>query len=151
LTKFDISKNAIMAEGGKALAAGLKGNQVMAELNIANTNLSNNGHDMSGVAAVADTVSGMGALTKLIFGGDKWYNGEEWATHEPATLEVGMVEADFSNKGLTAAGAVIIAAWISHKDMGALIKLDIRNNRIGAEQEQGLHRICVAGGIELAK
>jgi hypothetical protein len=35
--------------------------------------------------------------------------------------------------------------------MGALIKLDISSNRIGAEQEQDLQRICVAGGIELAK
>jgi hypothetical protein len=35
--------------------------------------------------------------------------------------------------------------------MGALIKLGISNNQIGAEQERGLQRICVAGGIELAK
>jgi hypothetical protein len=33
--------------------------------------------------------------------------------------------------------------------MGALIKLDISNNGIGAEQEGGLQRICVASGIEL--
>jgi hypothetical protein len=37
------------------------------------------------------------------------------------------------------------------KDMGALTKLDISGNNIGAEQEGGLQRICVAGGIELAK
>jgi hypothetical protein len=35
--------------------------------------------------------------------------------------------------------------------MGALTKLDISRNYIGAEQEGGLQRICVAGGIELAK
>jgi hypothetical protein len=35
--------------------------------------------------------------------------------------------------------------------MGALTKLDISGNDIGAEQEGGLQRICVAGGIELAK
>jgi hypothetical protein len=29
----------------------------------------------------------------------------------------------------------------------ALIKLDISSSRIGAEQERGLQRICVAGGI----
>jgi hypothetical protein len=34
--------------------------------------------------------------------------------------------------------------------MGALIKLDIGSNHIGAEQERDLQRICVAGGIELA-
>jgi hypothetical protein len=31
------------------------------------------------------------------------------------------------------------------------MKLDISSNRIGAEQERDLQRICVAGGIELAK
>ena len=36
-------------------------------------------------------------------------------------------------------------------DNGALIKLDISSNAIGAEQEGDLQRICVAGGIELAK
>jgi hypothetical protein len=46
-------------------------------------------------------------------------------------------------------GAIAIANAI--KDMGALIKLDISRNGIGAEQEGGLQRICVAGGIELAK
>jgi hypothetical protein len=36
-------------------------------------------------------------------------------------------------------------------DNRALIKLDISNNHIRAEQELHLQRICVAGGIELAK
>jgi hypothetical protein len=35
--------------------------------------------------------------------------------------------------------------------MVALMKLDIRSNNIGAEQEGDLQRICVAGSIELAK
>jgi hypothetical protein len=33
---------------------------------------------------------------------------------------------------------------------GALIKLDISRNFIGAEQSEDLQRICVASGIELA-
>jgi hypothetical protein len=37
------------------------------------------------------------------------------------------------------------------KDNGALIKLDICNNHISAEQERDLQRICVTSGIELAK
>jgi hypothetical protein len=45
----------------------------------------------------------------------------------------------------------IIALAGAIKDMGALIKLDISNNQIGAAQERDLQRICVAGGIELAK
>jgi hypothetical protein len=45
-------------------------------------------------------------------------------------------------------GIMALAAAIP--DMGALIKLDISSNQIGAEQERDLQRICVAGGIELA-
>ena len=44
-----------------------------------------------------------------------------------------------------------IAITNSIPDMGALIKLDIRSNRIGAEQEGDLQRICAASGIDLAK
>jgi hypothetical protein len=50
---------------------GLKGNQVMTELNIADNKLTLNASgndaydDMSGVTAVANTISGMGALTSL--------------------------------------------------------------------------------------
>jgi hypothetical protein len=69
---------------------------------------------------------------------------------EPATLEVGMSEANFSKKNLGVGGAIIIAAWLTHKDNGALIKLDISSNYIGGEQEGDLQRICVASGIELA-
>jgi hypothetical protein len=58
-------------------------------------------------------------------------------------------EADFSGQGLGHVDAMLIANDIS--DNGALTKLDISWNDIGAEQEGGLQRICVAGGIELAK
>jgi hypothetical protein len=46
-------------------------------------------------------------------------------------------------------GVVCLSAAI--RDNQALIKLDIGSNHIGAEQERDLQRICVAGGIELAK
>jgi hypothetical protein len=39
MTKFDISSNDLRAEGGKALAAGLKGNLVITELNISRNSL----------------------------------------------------------------------------------------------------------------
>jgi hypothetical protein len=39
MTKFDISSNDIQAEGGKALAAGLKGNKVIKELNTSGSSL----------------------------------------------------------------------------------------------------------------
>ena len=60
-----------------------------------------------------------GALSKLTFGGDK-VNSWDSEAPEPAVLEVGMAEADLSNKGLKAGGAIIVGAWISHKDDGAM-------------------------------
>jgi hypothetical protein len=68
LTKFDISSNEIKAEGGKALAAGLKGNQVITELNISSNNLSCNFdgcRDTSGVIDIADAIPDMGAMMSL--------------------------------------------------------------------------------------
>jgi hypothetical protein len=101
------------------------------------------------IMLVAD-IAGNGALSKLIFGGVEYWSGNQYATPEPAILELGMTEADLSNKHLQAAGAIIIAAWISHRDKGALVKLDIGNNYIGAGKKRGLQRICVARGIDLA-
>jgi hypothetical protein len=68
MTKFDISSNEIRAEGGKALAAGLKGNQVITELNISSNNLGLNSAgngDISGVITIANVISDMGALSSL--------------------------------------------------------------------------------------
>jgi Ran GTPase-activating protein (RanGAP) involved in mRNA processing and transport len=86
MTKLDISKNSLRAEGGRALAVGLKGNQVMAELNIADNDLTLNARataydDMSGVTAVADAIKDMRALSSLnlaencLCGIDKYENG----------------------------------------------------------------------------
>jgi Ran GTPase-activating protein (RanGAP) involved in mRNA processing and transport len=74
MTKFDISSNNILAEGGKALAEGLKGNQVIKELNFSGNMLGCSkslivfeafNSDTSGIIAIADVIPGMGALTKL--------------------------------------------------------------------------------------
>jgi hypothetical protein len=121
LMKLDISKNGLCFVGAKVLAEALRGNQVMTEINIASNNLSNSGRDMSGITTLADIVSGIGALSKLIFGGDEYageWNGDGYAmiTPEPATLEVGMTEAEFSNKNLGEGGAIIISAWLTNKD-----------------------------------
>jgi hypothetical protein len=71
LTKFDISKNCLCAAGGKAVAEGLKDNQVITELNIASNRLGcktrydSDDADMSGVVALADVIPDMGAMTSL--------------------------------------------------------------------------------------
>jgi Leucine-rich repeat (LRR) protein len=63
-----VEDNGLCAEGGKALAAGLKGNQGITELNISNNSLGKNsdyGDDSSGVIALADVIKDMGALSVL--------------------------------------------------------------------------------------
>jgi hypothetical protein len=42
-----------------------------------------------------------------------------------------MTEVDLSNKGLQAGGAIIVAAWISHRDKGAMTSLNLAGNAIG--------------------
>jgi hypothetical protein len=80
-------------------------------------------------------------LLTLIFCGDKL---NPWDATEPATLKVGMTEADFSSKNLGPAGAIIISAWISHKDKGALSSANLLGNYIPMEQAQELVKIMRA-------
>ena len=52
----------------RALAEGLKGNQVIKELNFSDSNLGSNFNDAtdtSGIVAIADVIPGMGAMTSL--------------------------------------------------------------------------------------
>jgi hypothetical protein len=62
---LSLKGNNLRADGGKALAAGLKGNQVITELNIADNDLTTGGSNMSGVAALADVIPGMRVLSSL--------------------------------------------------------------------------------------
>jgi hypothetical protein len=71
LLVLSLQNNELCAAGGKALAEGLKDNQVITELNIASNRLgyktpyNSDGADMSGVIALADVIPDMGALTSL--------------------------------------------------------------------------------------
>jgi hypothetical protein len=109
-----------------------------------------------GVIALANVLPDMGALSELIFGGDK-YRGKidgKWQDiyPEPAVLTLGLTEADFSNKNLGAGGAIIISAWITHKDKGALTKLDISNINIEqGEALQGITDLCNTKGIAMSR
>jgi hypothetical protein len=65
---LSLKSNNLQAAGGKALAEGLKGNQVITELDISSNNLglnSDDGADTSGTIALADAILDMGALTCL--------------------------------------------------------------------------------------
>jgi hypothetical protein len=106
LIKLDISMNNLYAAGATALAKGLKGNQVMTELNLACNAMGKDSgcmdakSDMSGVTALADVIPGMGALAKLTFG-DK----------QVVTMITKMTEANFSGK-LRSHDAQIVAAFL---------------------------------------
>jgi hypothetical protein len=69
LTKFDVSNNRLGTEGAKALAVGLKGNQVITELNIATNyfgiNQSTGERDTLGVIAIADAIRDMRAISSV--------------------------------------------------------------------------------------
>jgi Ran GTPase-activating protein (RanGAP) involved in mRNA processing and transport len=73
---------------------------------------------------VANVVAKNRTLLALIFG--ERMDG-------PATLEIGVTEADFSDKNLGIKGAIIISAWITHKDKGALLVLNLASNNLKAE------------------
>jgi hypothetical protein len=95
----------------------------------------------------------MGAFSTLIFGGDTYCDSRcessGWAnvTPVPATLEVGMTEADLSNKNLGSGGATIISACLSHKDNGALTLLNLASNDIGGYEDEEYNVIVTPEGI----
>jgi hypothetical protein len=72
---------------------------------------------------VAKVVAEHRTLSTLIFGD---------GVCEPATLEVGMTELDFSCKALQVKGAMILSAWLTHKDKGGLSSLNMMSNNLGS-------------------
>jgi hypothetical protein len=110
LTKLDISKNELCAAGAKHLADALNGNEVMTELNLSSNSLGqvtsawDSEPDISGAAALAGVLPGMGALLMFTFSGD--YGSE------PVTMETTMTKADFSGKKLRVSGGMMVAAFL---------------------------------------
>jgi hypothetical protein len=49
-----------------------------------------------------------------------------------------MTEADLSNKNLGVGGAIIVGAWISYKDNGAILSVNLLKNGIGVDQAKDL-------------
>ena len=77
---LSLKSNNLRADGGKALAEGLKGNTVITELDISSNALgidSDYEPDMSGVIALTNIIPDMGALTTL----------DMLSTHIPPTLK----------------------------------------------------------------
>jgi hypothetical protein len=66
---LSLQSNNLWAEGGKALAEGLKGNRVITGLNISENNLGRDGSsgdpDTSGVTAIANVIQDMRAMSSI--------------------------------------------------------------------------------------
>jgi hypothetical protein len=123
LSSVNLLKNTIGVAQAKNLVSILKEHPTLKSLcgNKDNETELDMSNKMSGagdaIMLVAEIVDN-GALSTLIFGGGTYSNAStdwELVTPAPATLAVGMTEADFSNKNLGPGGAIIISAWISHK------------------------------------
>ena len=81
-------------------------------------------------------------MAKLTWSGsNEWKDDDgEWKEPVPVTLDMDMIEADFSKKGLGASGAIILAAFMERKsfqDNGALASLDISNNNLTQGEQYG--------------
>jgi hypothetical protein len=103
-----LKENELYAEGGKALAAGLKGNQGITELDISSNRLGWKGYDdpdMSGVIALANALPDMGAMSVFTFDGGN-------RDSKPVTMKTSMTEADFSGKALGAPGVIMLSAFL---------------------------------------
>ena len=102
--KFDIGNNTILAAGGQALAAALKNNQVITELNVAGNQLGRKeaygAADLSGVMDIANAIPTMRALATITVG-DK----------QAVTMTTTMTEADSGGK-LESYEAQIVAAFL---------------------------------------
>jgi hypothetical protein len=115
------------------------------------------GSKPEGIIAIANAIPDMGALSVLSLKSNALLNiesGKALADALKGNSVLTELDVSVNNDPLNAnrdgpGFAQELAVGI--KDNGALIKLDISSNYIGAEQERVLQRICVASGIDLAK
>jgi Ran GTPase-activating protein (RanGAP) involved in mRNA processing and transport len=137
MTKIDISLNDIRAEAGKALVEGLRGNQLIKQLNFSGNNLgynSNGDTDTSGIIAIADVIPGMAALSKFnVSGNDIRSDGAKALAHalqKNSTLtELNLESNNLPYPDLS--GVIALADVI--KDMGAMTSLNLAENYMGAD------------------
>jgi Ran GTPase-activating protein (RanGAP) involved in mRNA processing and transport len=155
LLVLSLQSNDLCAAGGKALAEGLKDNQVITELNIACNRLGcktlddRHGADTSGVIALADVIPDMGALSSANLLGNKipveqaHELVEIMQSKEKLTTLCGLskeeTELDFSRQGFGPGDAVLIANDIS--GMEALTSLHIGRNNIHERETREMREI----------
>jgi hypothetical protein len=163
LSVLSLESNYLYAEGGKALADGLKVNRVITELNISDNHLGKSGRsgriDISGIIALADVIPDMGALSVLNLAEN--YLGElvlpeGWTEDHDEILPsyphqrrrfVVYKHADGREQmGNPGKPEGIIAIANAIPDMGAMTSLNIFGNRLGVE---GARHVAV--GLRVSK
>jgi hypothetical protein len=103
-----------------------------------------------GIIAIANAIPDMGAILSLDMSDNSLnFLGRGMDYLGPAVAASTITSLNIAKNCLNENGG--IEAVASLLDKGALAKLDISGNVIGAEQEGDLQRICAAGGIELSK
>jgi hypothetical protein len=113
LTSLHVGKNDIPAKEAKeimAIAMGMESmtilcgvpfkDKTLTELDVSGKNLGT-----EGALVITEYLDGNRAISTFTFSGDD----EE---SEPVTMEISMVEADFSWKGLGLSGAIMVAAFL---------------------------------------
>jgi hypothetical protein len=88
---------------------------------------------IAGIVALAKVIQDSESLSKLTFCG---YDDQFGREGDAVTIDTTMTEADFSGKKLGAAGAQILAAFMSTKlfeAKGSLVSLNLAQNDLGAE------------------
>jgi hypothetical protein len=141
---LSLKSNNLHADGGKALAKGLKGNTVITQLDISSNALgldSNYHEDMSGVIALADAIPGMRALSVTNVMGNRIGKEQLAKLQEIMRSRRNLVslcgiaddatEADLSGLGMGADGAAILASELP--DKRALSVLSLKRNVLGTK------------------
>jgi Ran GTPase-activating protein (RanGAP) involved in mRNA processing and transport len=160
LTSLDISnqvdwqrRGGIGVEGAKHLAKALKDHAAISSVNLLLNDIGvDQARNLVGILKEHPTLKSlcgnMGNETELDMSG-KMHDTGDVIMLVPEIVDNGaLTSLNLASNLLKAEGAKIVIDAI--KDNEALIKLDISDNHIGTEQEEGLQRICVASGINLA-
>jgi Ran GTPase-activating protein (RanGAP) involved in mRNA processing and transport len=141
LLSLDISSNGLDVEGTKLLAKALEGNQTMTSLNISSNIMTHQGKkhgDMSGVAALADVIPGMRALTTISINQKDIPAALEEEICQKVrmnklnialTSDQSLNELELGGIGFGAEGIALVVQYI--RGNGGLTHLNVSSNNLG--------------------
>jgi hypothetical protein len=135
-----MNSNQLGLDGGKALADGLKGNNVITELNIADNNLAYYGQDVSGIITLADVIKDMGALSVLSLKSNALLTKEagkilgDMLKGNTVLTELDLSDSGSGLKSWDKDGPGFAQALaVGLIDNGAMTSLNLASNKLGAE------------------